>query len=150
MSRRQVLIEALEATPRDLARMLRPVTDELALRRPASGGWCIVELVAHLGYTEELMLARVRRVAAEDTPTVEVIEDGSGHDTALPLAEHLARFLERREATLAFLRGLGQAQWARPLIHPESGPARLRDQVQALVDHDSEHLAEILRLRETP
>jgi hypothetical protein len=149
MSRRVVLIEALESTPRDLARLLRPVTAELALRRPAPGAWCIAELVAHLGYTEELMLARLRRALSEENPTVALIEDPGGHDLSRPMAEHLAAFDERRAATVAFCRALEQRDWGRPMIHERTGPTRVRDQVQAIVSHDNEHLEEIVRLRHT-
>lgn len=148
MSRRTVLIESLEATPLDLARLLRPVLNGDATRRPAPDAWCIAEIVAHLGYTEEHMLARLRRVADEDNPTVAVIEDPGGHDTSRSLAELLAAFVERRAVTIAFLQRLDQRAWARPLVHERTGPTRLRDQVQAIVAHDNEHLEEIVRLRE--
>ncbi|MEN9933452.1 MAG: hypothetical protein RLZZ387_31 [Chloroflexota bacterium] len=148
MSRRAVLIESLESAPRDLARLLRPVSAEDALRRPAPDAWSIAELVAHLAYTEERMLARLRRILAEDTPTVEYIEDPGGHDLSAPLTGLLERFVARRAETVAFLQGLDQRDWGRPLIHPRIGSTRLREQVQAIVDHDSEHLAEIAHIRE--
>jgi len=49
---------------------------------------------------------------------------------------------------LVFLRGLEQSDWARPVTHETIGPGRLRDHVQMLVDHDSEHLGQIVALRE--
>jgi uncharacterized protein (TIGR03083 family) len=148
MSRRSVLIESLEATPRDLARLLRPLSEEQARQSPASGGWSAATIVAHLAYGEERFLARLRRVVAEDNPAVEYIGGPASYDVSPPLSELLAGFAERRAATVAFLRGLEQRDWARPLVHPTMGPSRLRDQVQLFVDHDSEHLAEIVRLRE--
>ena len=54
MSRRSILMEALAATPRDLARMLRPVDAALALARPTPEDWCVADVVAHLGYIEPL------------------------------------------------------------------------------------------------
>jgi hypothetical protein len=148
MSRRQILIDALAATPRDLARMLRPLSDADARRRPAPDAWCIAEVVAHLGYVEERCLARLRQVVAEANPSVEYIEDPGGHAIDAPLAELLETFSTRRAATVAFLGGLDQRDWGRPLVHATIGPTRLRDQVQTFVAHDNEHLEEILAQRE--
>lgn len=149
MSRREKLIEALESTPRDLERMLRPLSAQAALWRPAPDEWCIVDIVAHLGYVEALFLERLRRVVAEERPTVPYIHpDASIHDLGRSLAEQLAVFCECRNAMVAFLQGLEQAQWARHLVRESDGfVSSLRDQVQNLVDHDSAHLAQMVELR---
>lgn len=144
-----MLMEALDATPRDLARMLRRVGPEAAAARPDPAGWSIAEVVAHLAELEGRYLGRLRRVVAEDNPTVPpLLPDPAAHDLARPLDEQLRAFAEGRAATLAFLGGLAQRDWARPLVHAALGPTRLREQVQALVTHDSEHLAQIATLRE--
>ncbi|HWQ14717.1 MAG TPA: DinB family protein [Roseiflexaceae bacterium] len=148
MTRRQILIESMRSTLRDLARLLRPVSAGQALWRPAPDAWCIAEVVAHLAYVEPRYLARLRRVVAEDTPAVEYIDDPGGHDLARPLDEHLQEFVARREETVAFLRGLRQADWGRRLVHPVYGLGRLRDHVQIFVAHDNEHLEQIVQLRE--
>lgn len=147
MSRRTVLLEALTSTPHDLARLLRPVSPESSLCRLAPDAWCIAEIVAHLGYTEERMLDRLRCVVTEENPTVAPIDDPGGHDLSRPLAELLAIFVQRRAETIAFLGALEQRQWGRSLVHARTGPTRLRDQVQAIVTHDNEHLEEIVRIR---
>jgi uncharacterized damage-inducible protein DinB len=149
MSRRSVLIESLQATPRDLARLLRPIDDAAARRRPAEGEWCLADVVAHLGYCEERYLARLRRIVEQDNPFEPYLHpDESAHDLARPLAELLAEFAARRAETVAFLAGLEQRDWGRPLIHETLGPTRLRDQVQALVAHDNTHLEQAVTLRE--
>jgi hypothetical protein len=148
MTRRQILIESMQSTPRDLARLLRPVSAAQALRRPAPDAWCILEVVAHLAYVETPYLERLQRVLAEDNPTVASIGDPGGHDLSRPLEEHLRDFVERRAATVAFLQGLRQADWGRTLVHPVYGPGRLRDHVQIFVAHDNEHLEQIVQLRE--
>lgn len=149
MSRRSVLIESLEATPRDLARMLRRVSDEAAHERPAPGEWCVADLVAHLAYIEAPYLARLRRIVEQDNPFEPYLHpDESAHDLARPLAELLAEFVQRRAETIAFLQGLEQRDWGRPLVHATIGPTRFRDQVQELVSHDNTHLAQLVALRE--
>jgi uncharacterized damage-inducible protein DinB len=149
MSRRSVLIEALAATPRDLGRMLRPIDDTAARARPAPDRWCAADVVAHLAYIEPLYLARLRRIAEQDNPFEPYMHpDASAHDLTRPLAELHAEFAARRAETLDFLAALPQRDWGRPLVHETIGPTRLRDQVQALVDHDSDHLNQLIGLRE--
>ena len=148
MSRRSVLIESLAATPRDLQRMLRRVDDEHARWRPASDAWCIADIVAHLSYTEILYLARLRRVVAEDNPQVALITDPGEHDLARSLTLLFDEFAAHRAETVAFLSDLEQRDWGRSLVHETTGATRLRDQVQALVTHDNEHLGEIVSIRE--
>jgi hypothetical protein len=149
MSRRSVLMEALAATPRDLARLLRPVDAATALARPTPDDWCVADVVAHLGYIEPLYLARLRRIAEQDNPYEPSMHpDASAHDLTRPLSELLDEFVARRAEMLAFLAGLNQHDWGRPLVHAAVGPTKLRDQVQALVTHDNDHLEQIVTLRE--
>jgi uncharacterized damage-inducible protein DinB len=149
MSRRSVLIDALSATPRDLARMLRPVDAALALARPTPDARCIANVVAHLSYIEPLYLARLRRVAELDNPYESSLHpDAAAHDLTRPLSELFDEFAARRAETLKFLGGLDQRDWGRPLVHATIGPTKLRDQVQALVTHDNDHLDQIVTLRE--
>ena len=149
MSRRSVLIESLQATPQDLARMLRPVSGADALWRPAAEEWCLADVVAHLGYVEPRYLARLRRVVEQDNPFEPYLHpDAGAHDLARPLAALLDDFARARAATVAFLSGLAQRDWGRTLVHATIGPTRLRDQVQELVTHDNVHLEQIVALRE--
>ena len=149
MSRRSVLIEALEATPRDLARLLRPIDDAAARWRPAAGEWCLADVVAHLGQMETPYLARLRRVAEQDNPFEPYLHpDERAHDLTRPLAQLIQEFVARRAETVAFLTSLDQRDWGRPLVHETIGPTRLRDQVQELVTHDNLHLAQVVALRE--
>ena len=149
MSRRSILMEALAATPRDLARMLRPVDAATALARPTPDDWCVADVVAHLGYIEPLYLARLRRIAEQDNPYEPYLHpDADAHDLTRPLSELFDEFAARRAETLAFLAGLGQRDWGRPLVHQTYGSSKLRDQVQGLVTHDNDHLEQIVTLRE--
>lgn len=149
MSRRAMLIQALAATPRDLARSLRHVAPEQAARRPAPDAWSVADVTAHLAEMEARFLGRLRQIIAEPNPHVAPLHpDEARHEPARPLDELLRAFTESRAATLAFLEGLEQRQWGRPLVHPSLGPTRFREQVQALVGHDSDHLAQIASIRE--
>ena len=149
MSRRSVLIESLQATPRDLARLLRPVDQAAARWRPSPAEWCVADVVAHLSYCEVPYLARLRRVVEQDNPFEPYLHpDESAHDLTRPLADLLETFVSLRAETVAFLSGLEQRDWGRQLVHQTIGPTRLRDQVQELVAHDNAHLGQVVALRE--
>jgi uncharacterized damage-inducible protein DinB len=142
-------MEALAATPRDLARMLRPVDAALARARPTPDDWCVADVVAHLGYIEPRYLARLRRIVEQENPYEPSMHpDVGAHDLARPLSELFDEFSARRAETLEFLSGLSQRDWGRPLVHQTYGPSKLRDQVQGLVTHDNDHLGQIVTLRE--
>ena len=149
MSRRSILIEALESAPRDLTRLLRPIDAMAAQWRPAPDEWCIADVGAHLSYCEAPYLARLRRVVEQDNPLEpSLLPDESAHDLAQSLADLLEAFVARRAELVAFLSSLDQRDWGRPLVHATIGPTKLRDQVQELVAHDNLHLEQIVTLRE--
>ena len=107
------------------------------------------DVVAHLGYIEPLYLARLRRIAERDNPFEPYLHpDRSAHDLSRSLNELLQQFILRRAETVVFLQGLQQSDWARRVTHETMGPGRLRDHVQMLVEHDSEHLQQIVTIRE--
>src|SRR5436190_1494107 len=81
MTRRSVLIESLQSTPRDLARLLRPIDAAAARGRRVADEWCIADVVAHLSYCELPYLARLRRVVEQDNPfEPALLPDESAHD----------------------------------------------------------------------
>jgi len=149
MSRRELLINSLQATVHDLIRNLRPIDEALARRAPAPNEWSIADVVAHLGYIEPLYLARLKRIVEQDNPFEPYLHpDRSAHDLSRSLNELLQQFILRRAETVVFLQGLQQSDWARRVTHETIGPGRLRDHVQMLVEHDSEHLGQIVAVRE--
>ena len=149
MSRRELLMNSLQATVGDLIRNLRTIDEAAAHYAPTPDDWSIADVVAHLGYIEPLYLARLRRIIEQDNPFEPYLgPDRSAHDVARPLNDLLQQFILGRAETVVFLQGLQQSDWARRVTHETMGPGRLRDHVQMLVEHDSDHLQQIVTLRE--
>jgi uncharacterized damage-inducible protein DinB len=145
----QMLIEALDGTPRDLERLTRRVDDAAALMRPAAGAWCIKEVVVHLAEVEEQFRARFVRMVEQDEPYELSTHPGFGeHDLGRDLRELIALFAARRASTTAYLRALDHRQWLRTCVHEVHGRIKLRRQVEFLIGHDNEHLAQIVTIRE--
>lgn len=149
MSRRAILMEALAATPRDLERIARRLDAAQAARRPDPVAWSVADVVAHMAEIEGRFRGRLRQILAEDNPVVSPLDpDEAAQRAARPLPELVAAFTAERAATIDLLASLEQRDWGRPLVHPTMGPTRFREQVQSLVTHDNEHLAQITTIRE--
>lgn len=144
-----MLIEALSSTPRDLRRLLKRVDDEAALVRPAPSEWCIKDVVAHLGDIEGRFRSRLQRMVEIDNPHEGLMQPNeAAHDLSLPGETLVAQFEGQRQATSTLLGTLTQPQWLRVCTHETFGVTRLRKQVEILIGHDNEHLAQIVSLRE--
>jgi uncharacterized damage-inducible protein DinB len=148
MTKRVILLQALAATTKDLARML-PRTDETFLhRRPTSDQWSIADVLNHLIDVEVRYLRRLQGVVQEDHPLLPaILPDETAHDVQARRDELLARFSRARSETLAFLEGISLGDWQRSAVHETWGEIRFRFLVQHLVDHDTEHLNQIIEIQ---
>jgi uncharacterized damage-inducible protein DinB len=147
MSRRQLLLKAISATPTDVELLVARVDAESARRRPDGHEWSVSDVVNHLIYVEEPVRERFQRVVEEDCPRVPHIHPNEeAHDLDIPLQELVARFGIAREKTRAYLTSLGLGSWQRPAVHETLGETRLLNLVQYLVDHDTEHLNQLSRM----
>lgn len=144
-----LLLDALQGTHKDLRRLVRPVSEDDALQRPAPGDWHIKDIIAHLADIEPRFRARLERIVAEDNPQVASIgPDENAHDASLPVAALIDTFAAERDSTVAWLGTLTQPQWLRVCTHETLGVTRLRKQVEVLIGHDNEHLAQLVAVRE--
>lgn len=147
--RYRMLIEALDGTPRDLVRLTRPVDDAAALVRPGPGEWCIKDVVAHLADIEPQFRAHLIRILEQENPVEpDLHPNPAAHDLARPLPELIRAFRVERDRTVDLLTHLSHSQWLRPCTHPLRGPSKLRKQVEILIGHDNNHLAQIVSIRQ--
>ena len=141
------LVDALEAFPGELRRLL-DVYPTAALQRPASdGGWGVVENLCHLRDWERVFLDRVRAIAAHDRPTLPAFDDGlweieRGYRVQDP-ERVLCEFADLRREMVDLLRGLDADGWQREGVHVLLGPVGLRWLAEYLSDHDRGHWEQI-------
>ncbi len=139
MSRRAVLLEALAATPRDLARMLRPVDAWVAGWRPAGSAWCLADVLSHLASAEEQYLACLHSSVVEEPEepgacraavVAQVDNLSSGKLQGPPVAAETGKnllpglitaFANRRAETITFLSSLDQRDWGQHMRGPGVG-----------------------------
>jgi uncharacterized damage-inducible protein DinB len=148
MSKRSVLLAALESAPGDMRRLVQAADEASAHRRPSPDEWSLAEVLAHLVDVEGRYLARLKRVVDEDCPHVPSIHpDETVYEPAVPPGELLAQFGQCRDETLVYLRRLSAGDWQRKAVHETWGIVSLRSLVQALVDHDTNHLQQAAAVR---
>ncbi len=126
--------------------------DDEARWRPATGKWCLVEIVSHL-LDEERDDFRARIRSTLDDPEAAwtpIDPEGWAQDrdyAARKLSVVLAAFTTERAASLEWLDGLMRAgvDWGRAHEHPHLGVLRAGDLFAAWVAHDQLHLAQLAR-----
>jgi hypothetical protein len=147
---RHELLTAMRAAPEILPVLVRGLDDATLRRRPAPGEWAIVEVLGHLGDTEERALGRTRRMLREESPLL------AAYDQAALAEEHryieldathaIERFAALRAEHLAELERLDEAHWQRVGIHEEEGPISVELHAAHLAAEDANHLAQIARM----
>lgn len=141
-------LEALAGTPRDLIRLTKKVDDTGALLRPALCEWCIKDVIAHLWDCEGQYLARLQMMQSQDNPIVQTFGPNEArHDPSQSTDALIDAFAQARAATTDYLSMLTHQQWLRTGRHPEWGEIKVRQQVDLMIGHDNEHLAQIVAIR---
>jgi len=142
----------LRATPERLRQVVAGRSRD-ELRRPERPGkWSAVEVVQHLADSELVWAYRIRRIVAEDRPTI------TGYDqdrwaTALAyrtvdIAHALEEFDALRGANVRLLAGLPPTALARVGLHSERGEERLDHMMKLYAGHDLVHLRQLARIFE--
>jgi hypothetical protein len=70
------------------------------------------------------------------------------HDLGQSTIFLIDAFAQARAAMVDYLSSLTYQQWLRTCRHPELGEIKVRQQVDLVIGHDNEHLAQIVTIRE--
>lgn len=153
MNRRQLetLLLTLESTPALLARAVTQVSPSDARRRPAAGGFSLLEHLWHLADLErEGYGVRIRRILTEEEPS---LSDFDGERIARErcyqekdIEEGLATFAVARTKNLEKLRTIHASDWRRNGQQDGVGRLALSDIPRMMADHDRSHSEEIAQL----
>jgi len=118
--------------------------------RPAPEEWTAREIVHHLADSEMTSAIRLRRLLAEESPTI------TGYDQEefarrlrydRPLEGSLLAFKGARESTVPLLHALTDEEWKRAGTHTESGPYSVETWLHIYVAHGQDHAEQIRRAR---
>jgi DinB superfamily len=148
MATRNDSLAILEATEPALRRLTGNLDDAALDFRPASDGWSIREVLAHLVDDEAfIMRQRLARIVKEDRPHLAPHDEkhwyasrNTAHDAR---DELLADFQAQRAASLGIARLLRPADWQRAGFQPEYGEFTAEGWLEHWADHDTVHLNQI-------
>jgi hypothetical protein len=147
---RQPLIDRFRTGFDDVVDALSGITsDELDLR-PAVDAWTVREICHHMADSEATAYIRLRRLVAEDNPTI-LGYDGDEFARRLhydrPIEPSLEVLRAVRIASLQLLESLTPVEWQRAGTHSESGPYSVDSWLAIYTDHPRDHADQIRRAR---
>lgn len=122
-----------------------------AAGEPPEGEWSATQIVAHMAATEHLWLERLNLLLREKEPRIR--PGGSGKSAELQeqlmggtLADNLNAFNTTRGEIVSLLMGLSLRDWERTGTHDTRGEISIADVAEAIVDHDAEHVEQLVSL----
>jgi DinB superfamily len=150
ISEREEILKAFRAGPIVLRRLVRDLSDDAVRRKAPDGGWAIVEVVAHLGDTDERSLARTEAMLTEDVPVLTPYDpDALAVDSRYierDVAAELDRYESVRTRHADLLAGLPDDGWSRIGDHGEHGRITVQQLAAHTAGEDADHFAQIARL----
>lgn len=149
-STRRTLIDQYKAGYAEIVKALEGADDAALDRRAAPGTWSPREIVHHLADSEMTSAIRLRRLLAEDNPTIfgyDQDEFARRLHYGRPIASSLEAFRWARVSTAEILDGLSEAEWARTGTHSESGPYSVGRWLEIYAEHAHKHAGQIRRAR---
>jgi len=129
---------------------LAGITDEELDRPGADGGWSARQVAHHLADSEAVAYVRLRRLIAEDEPTI-IGYDEPEYARRLhyerPVGASLAVLRGVRLASLELLEALTPAEWERGGTHSESGRYTVDRWLGIYAGHSHDHAVQIRAAR---
>jgi uncharacterized damage-inducible protein DinB len=150
-SRFSSLIKSYLDGPALLRRVVSDMTPQQLKARPASGKWSTLEVVCHLGDSEQAWCHRMKRVIAEERPLL-IGYDETRFTAALyyherNLDEELTLLETTRKQMARILSSIEERVWSRTGVHNERGLMTLQEMLQAEVEHIPHHVNHIVEKR---
>jgi hypothetical protein len=140
----QALIDAYAAGPQLLREATAGMNREQLVARPIAGKWSTLEVVCHIADFEIVYADRMKRVIAENEPTM----FGGDPDTFAAALKYHDRDLEEELALIESCRGhvvrilrtLPEAAFERVGNHSDAGPLSLLTLLERVTEHIAHHV----------
>ena len=138
------MINAYVEGPKALRQAVAGMTREQATARPVAGKWSTLEVVCHLADFDPILADRMKRVIAEEKPTL-IGADENRFAAALAyhdrdLEEELTIIDKTRQQLARILRKLPSQALSRTGMHNERGQLTVGKYIQSTIDHLEHHL----------
>jgi hypothetical protein len=150
-SERQALVARYRQGYSVVLEALAAVT-EAELDAPSAEGWTAREVVHHLADSEMTSAIRLRRLLAEDQPSLPAYDEEHFarvlHYAERPIEGALEALAAARRTTAEILERMSDAEWERAGTHSELGPFSVDDWLIMYAAHAHDHAAQIVRARQ--
>lgn len=115
---------------------------------PPEGEWGAAEVLAHMADVENLYFERLNTLLHEQNPALRPPTDGGRMEEMRNRSweENLDAFNAIRGDTISLLMGMTLNDWGRSGIHPTRGTITVEDVVEAMIDHDLDHINQLRAL----
>lgn len=145
------LIAAYARGPQELEQAVTGMTREQLRSKPIAGKWSTHEVVCHIADFEPVYLDRIKRVLAQDQPTMfsgdpDLFAAKLKYEARETAAE-LNLIAACRNHLTAILSQLTDADFARVGMHSEAGPLSLEKLLRNVTGHIPHHLKFIAEKR---
>jgi DinB superfamily len=148
---RAKLVERYKDGTRVFAEALEGITDGELDARPGTDEWSAREVVHHMADSEMTAAIRLRRLIAEDLPTIQGYEQEEYAQRLFyserPIDASVDAVASARQTTAEILDRLDEGQWARRGTHTESGAYGVETWLEIYADHAHDHADQIRRAR---
>ncbi len=138
------LLAAYESGPELLRTAVDNMTRDQVRQRPVPGKWSTLEVVCHIGDTEQFYADRIKRTLAMNRPLLMAVEDRLYLEALRydhrDCEEELALISLTRSQLARVLKAVPTDSWQRTAVHSETGLTTLRELVQYAVGHLNHHL----------
>jgi uncharacterized damage-inducible protein DinB len=146
------LIDSYLAGPKTLRQAVAGLSREQRVARPVPGKWSTLEVVCHLADFEPILADRMKRVIAEDRPTL-LGADENRFAAALvyherDLEEELTIIERTRQQLARILSHQPPEALARVGVHNERGPRTLEQLLSGAINHIPHHVRFIMEKRQ--
>jgi hypothetical protein len=118
--------------------------------REAPGEWSPREVVHHLADSEMTSALRLRRLIAEEHPTIQAYDQEEFARRLYydrPIEGSLAAFKAARVTTAEILDRMSESEWSRQGTHSETGAYSVQDWLRIYAEHAYIHAEQIARAR---
>lgn len=142
-------LRSLRKTTALIGKTLDISQEEAETRRDGADGWSMLFIACHLRDYEIALAERVSLIRTRENPSftawdqLQLAELHAYADQELHTV--LGDLRERRNALIAALETLDDAEWLRSGTHPQQGPGTLLDVVINASLHDLDHLEQLSR-----
>lgn len=145
------VIDELRSAPAQVATAVRGVSSAALDERPGEDAWSVRTILAHLRDMEFLLMRlRAERILAEDAPKFAPFDEKVWAETRSKDRDSLANLVKdfrlQRQASVAILEALAEADWMSKAYLGDGNGFDLICWIDRWAAHDREHIDDLNRL----